>query len=670
MSNKLKNEISPYLLQHADNPVDWFPWDEAAFEHAAVTKKPILLSVGYAACHWCHVMAHESFENKDIAEYMNEHFVCIKVDREERPDIDSIYMNVVQALTGHGGWPLTVFLTPEKLPFYGGTYFPPEDLRGIPSFRRVLHSIKDAYDNRHEDVERNAEYLSNAVSQIVNIDQSSLEEDQAILLRAFQVIKKSFDSNYGGFGSAPKFPQPLALRFLLAYYSRTKDPESLSMVNRSLEALANGGIYDHLGGGFHRYATDEKWKIPHFEKMLYDNSLLALIFAEAFQVTGESNYQAISEQTLDYLIREMRHPDGGFFSSQDADTEGIEGKFYTWDSNEITESLGYDFKSFSDYYGILENGNWEGTNILHVDNFSHSSTKHLGPAREKLFKKRLARVSPEIDDKVITAWNGLAIQAFAKASQVFGRNDYEKIAVETGLFLLKQGNTEAGLKRIWRNQATKQSAYLEDYANLALAFIKLHETTLNHEWLKQAYRFTIEMIDLFYDENSGRFFDTSVNQESLFVRPSQSFDGPTPSGASTATMCLLWLAQITGESKFSSFANKLLGSVGKALENYPLGHGNWLTVLETSVTEIKVIAIAGDKNDKAVNLLKKAVHSVSSPNILIVGWDPSDGSNFNSPLFENRSLVNGQPTAYLCIEFECSLPTSDPLVLLEQMESL
>lgn len=670
MSNRLKSEISPYLLQHVDNPVDWFPWGEEAFILSRNSDKPILLSIGYASCHWCHVMAHESFENPEIAKIMNANFVCIKVDREERPDIDSIYMNAVQALTGHGGWPLTIFLTPDKLPFYGGTYFPPKDSRGLPGFDRVLNSIKEAYANRREDVNDSARALTDAVFQIVNSDQSSDQNADWILSNAFLKLKDLYDPDFGGFGSAPKFPQPLVLKFLLSYYKRTQDSDSLKMLTTTLDSLSNGGIYDHLGGGFHRYSVDRAWKIPHFEKMLYDNALLAIVYAEAFQLTGDAKYRQISEQTLDYLIREMLHPAGGFYSSQDADTDGVEGKFYTWDSLEIEKVLGAGFKPFEAYYGISSQGNWEGTNILHSLNYSKSISGKLNSSRDALFQERLKREHPSIDDKVVTAWNGLAIQAFAQASQIFCREDYREIAIKTASFFIDRLHRENGLSRIWRNSIHKQEAYLEDFGSLIQGFINLHEATLDQVWLKHAYNFTKQMIDLFYEKSSARFFDTSINQESLFVRPSQLFDGPTPSGASTATKCLFWLAQITGEKEFELYAKQLLNSAGSAMLNYPHGHGNWLTVLEFSASKISVVAIAGDKNKDETLSLKQAVHSLFSPNTLLVGWNPSEATFFKSPLFANRSLVNDQPTAFLCLEFQCQLPTSDPMVLLKQLQNV
>ena len=490
------HESSPYLRQHANNPVDWYPWGSEALERAVREDKPILLSVGYSACHWCHVMERESFEDDGIAALMNEHFVSIKVDREERADIDSIYMAAVQAMTGQGGWPMTVFLTPDGKPFYGGTYFPPEDRGGLPSFPRLLNAMADVYRNRRGDV---ANTTAQVVAHMQQMTRSApgiepLTDD--IMAQAVRELRKQFDDKYGGFGLQPKFPQPMTLEFLLRQYLRTEDPAVLEMVELTLDGMARGGIYDQLGGGFHRYSTDTYWLVPHFEKMLYDNALLARLYLHAYQVTGNSMYRKNVEETLDYVVREMTSPEGGFYSAQDADSEGEEGKFFVWRPEEIVEVLGAeDGKLVNDYYGVTIHGNFEGRSILHVPtplpDFARSTgmdvdslERRLQDARAKLLERRASRIAPERDDKILTSWNGLMLAAFAEASVVLDRDDYRAVAVDNGAFLLDQLVDESGrLLRTYKDGQAKLYAYLEDYAFLIDGLLLVHEATSGERWL-------------------------------------------------------------------------------------------------------------------------------------------------------------------------------------------
>ena len=499
MPNRLIHESSPYLRQHANNPVDWYPWGTEALELAVREDRPILLSVGYSACHWCHVMERESFEDPGIAALMNEHFVSIKVDREERPDIDSIYMGAVQAMTGQGGWPMTVFLTPDGKPFYGGTYFPPEERGGLPSFPRVLTTMADVYRNRRGDVISTTNQLIAHMRQMTRSAPGIEPLTDDIMVQAARELRKQFDDNYGGFGLQPKFPQPMTLEFLLRQYLRNEDPSVLEMVELTLDQMARGGIYDQLGGGFHRYSTDTYWLVPHFEKMLYDNALLARLYLHAYQLTGSPMYRRIVKETLDYVIREMTSPEGGFYSAQDADSEGEEGKFFVWRPEEIVEILGgEDGKLVNDYYGVTIHGNFEGRSILHVPtplpDFARSVgmdtdafQQRLQEARAKLMERRASRIAPERDDKVLTSWNGLMLAAFAEAAVVLDRDDYRDVAVTNGAFLLDKLVEESGrLLRTYKDGQAKLYGYLEDYAFLIDGLLLLHEATFGERWLKGA----------------------------------------------------------------------------------------------------------------------------------------------------------------------------------------
>lgn len=560
MSNHLVNESSPYLLQHVDNPVDWHPWGDAALALAKNEHKPILLSIGYAACHWCHVMAHESFEDEATAELMNRWFINIKVDREERPDLDSIYMAAVTAMTGSGGWPMTVFLTPEGKPFFSGTYFPPQPRYGMPAFKQVLAGLAEAWQSRPEEVQTSAENITRHLQgDLLSSASWPVQTDLLDLARC--ELSSRFDPTWGGFGAAPKFPQPMVLDFLLREYLRCGEPSALEMVSLTLRNMAQGGIYDQLGGGFARYSTDQRWLVPHFEKMLYDNAQLARIYLRAFQVTGDDYFRQVVEETLDYVMREMRHQDGGFYSSQDADSEGEEGRFFVWNVAEVEAALGADADLFMRVYNISEEGNWEGQNILHLEQPPAATAVAMGldPAlanaalkrcRVKLFQLRSDRVWPGLDDKVLTAWNGLMLSAFAEAGRVLGRVDYLAAATANAEFLhhaLRQDNGR--LLRTWKaGCGAKYNAYLEDYACLAEGLLSLFEATYDPRWYTWAGELAQLMLRHFKDPEKAGFYDTSDDHETLIHRPRDVQDNAMPSGNAKAAMVLFELGLYSGDA--------------------------------------------------------------------------------------------------------------------------
>ena len=681
MTNRLINETSPYLLQHAHNPVDWYPWGQEALARAKAEGKPILISIGYAACHWCHVMERESFENEAIARQMNDNFVSIKVDREERPDLDSIYMQAVQALTGRGGWPLTAFLTPDGKPFYGGTYFPPEDRGGMPGFPRVLEAIADAYHNRRVEVLQAATDLTRSI-QAATLSHGPQEQlDQALSHAAYSTLATRYDAKDGGFGGAPKFPQPMPLEFLLRFYHRTGESQALQIAEHTMQAMAFGGIYDHLGGGFHRYSTDGQWLVPHFEKMLYDNALAASLYLQAYQLTGNPLHRRVVEGTLDYLLRDMRHAEGGFFSSQDADSEGVEGKYYVWTPTEIFDRLGdHDADLLSLYYGVTVEGNFEGENILRI--LTHPaqvaealSTSEedlhaaLQPIKGRLLEVRRQRVPPPTDDKVLTAWNALALRAFAQAGLVLDNPTYLKAAEQTGAFLLDHLYTNGRLLRTWRDGKASLRAYLEDYAFLALALMALHEATFSHRWLQAAKTLTDQMLELFWDPQQRTLFDVGSDHEPLAVRPREVFDNAIPSGSSAAAEVLLRMATLTGDQAYRQKATLLLESASSYFGVYAMGFGQWLNALELYLAEPLEIAIVGSRHNADTSALLQTVSSRFLPHKVLVGQDPAGANGFATPILEGRGTADGTATAtaYVCHDYACEMPTSDPQVLAQQL---
>jgi hypothetical protein len=678
--NRLKNETSPYLLQHANNPVDWYPWGDEALARARAEDKPILLSIGYSSCHWCHVMAHESFEDPETAALMNEHFINIKVDREERPDLDSIYMQAVQAMTGHGGWPMTVFLTPDGVPFYGGTYFPPEDRHGLPAFRRVLVGVADAYRTRREEVTQGGQRLLAALQQTLADGTVPVEMEPALLDQAYHQIASGFDRTFGGFGTAPKFPQPMNLEFLLRMSRRSGYSPALEMVEKTLRKMANGGIYDQLGGGFHRYSTDERWLVPHFEKMLYDNAQLARVYLHAYQITRQPFYRRIVEETLEYVLREMTSPEGGFYSTQDADSEGEEGKFFLWTPAEIEAALSpEDARLVMAYFDVTSEGNFEGRNILHVlrdeDVVAHLAGVSLeqvrgviARARQALFKAREHRVKPARDDKILTSWNGLMLSAFAEAGRVLERGDYLEVAGRNARFLLSTMRVDRRLLRTYTDGRAKLLGYLEDYSHLVDGLLRLYEATFDLAWFAEARTLADEMLSLFWDEEEGLFYDTGRDHESLIVRPRDITDGATPSGQSAAVDVLLRLAILSGEPVYHRTATRALSGAVAAMEQYAGAFGHLLGALDFSLDSPREIALIGRLHDPAMENLLRVVFARYLPNKVVAGAEPDDERAAELiPLLADRPAVDGRPTAYVCTNYTCQQPVTTPEELAGQL---
>jgi uncharacterized protein YyaL (SSP411 family) len=668
MPNHLINETSPYLLQHAHNPVDWYPWGDEAFEKARRENKPVLLSIGYSACHWCHVMAHESFENDALAQLMNEYFVNIKVDREERPDLDQIYMNAVQMMTHHGGWPMTVFLTPDAVPFYGGTYFPPQDRYNIPGFPRVLIGVAEAYKERHDEIRETGTSLITELRRLSETGGSDQPIEPELLDTAYKGMTRNYDSVNGGFGGAPKFPPAMALEFLLRPYVRNAKPDALQMIAHTCLKMANGGIYDQLGGGFHRYATDSRWLVPHFEKMLYDNALLSRLYLHYFQVSGESFARETVEGILDYVLREMTHPLGGFYSTQDADSEGHEGKFFVWDIREIRDVLGETAASrFCDYYNITEAGNFEGKNIPNVTRtLEDVAVAHrisvgelqasLNESKQILFKRRERRVKPDRDEKVLTAWNGLMMASFAEAGIVLNRPDYTDAARRNAEFVLSNLRQNGMLLRTWKDGQAKFNAYLEDYAFLAEGLLTLFETTGEARWLHETLALTDRMIDEFWDNDGGGFFFTGKSHENLIVRSKDYFDNATPSGNSVAAIVLLRLATLTGRENYRNLATAVLREVSEQTRRYPSGFGYALSAADFLLATPKEVAIVGHDAADIRPLLAETWRRYLPNKVVAAG-----GAELAeiTPLLADRPLVNGVATAYVCEHYTCQNPVTD-----------
>jgi uncharacterized protein len=684
-TNRLAGESSPYLLQHAHNPVDWYPWGEAAFARARAEGKPVLLSVGYAACHWCHVMERESFENEQIAAQMNDGFVCIKVDREERPDVDAIYMSAVQAMSGRGGWPMTVFLTPDGRPFYGGTYFPPEDRQGMAGFPRVLGAVLQAYRERPEEVEKNAEALVEHIGNAQTIGAESVALSTELLARAAQGLQEQYDTRFGGFGGAPKFPPAMPLEFLLRWWKRSGDAQALHMVEGTLRAMAAGGMYDQIGGGFHRYSVDQYWLTPHFEKMLYDNALLARVYLLAWQATGDARSRRTVEETLDWTLREMTHPRGGFYSTLDADSEGEEGKFFVWTPDEVDAVLGPEASErFRRFYDVTPHGNFEGKSILHesmtiasaVETFAmpeEAIVAELARSRAALLTARGARVRPGLDDKVLTAWNGLLLRALAEAGRVLERDDYLRAAERNAEFVLTEMRRGGRLLRSWRDNgdgrgAAKLPGYLEDHAAYADGLLALYEATFEPRWLSEARGLADVILASFWDEQAGVFFDTAADGEPLIVRPRDTFDNATPSGASLACDVLQRLSAITGERRYAEHALRAMQPLADLAAKYPTGFGRLLCALDWAMAEVKEVAIVGAASDPATAALVRTVFAPYLPYKVVAGAAPGDADAIHAtPLLEDRGLVDGRATAYVCTGFVCRVPVTDPAALRAQL---
>jgi uncharacterized protein YyaL (SSP411 family) len=680
-TNRLINETSPYLLQHAHNPVDWFPWGEEAFEVARRDQKPLLLSIGYSACHWCHVMEHESFENEAIAKLMNDNFVNIKVDREERPDLDQIYMNAVQMMTQHGGWPMTVFLTPDAVPFYAGTYFPPEDRYNMPGFPRVLISVADAFRERPEDVTQTAQSVLSELNRATALVESNEVLTVDLLDAAYRAIIKNYDATNGGFGGAPKFPPAMALEFLLHTFYRTGNQQALEIVQHSMRKMAEGGIYDQLGGGFHRYSTDARWLVPHFEKMLYDNALLSRLYLHYYQLTGEEWARKIAEGILDYVVREMTDDLGGFYSTQDADSEGVEGKFFVWSLAEVESLLGKeDAALFAAFYNVTPEGNFEGENILNIkQDPSELAAQEKLPSdelqavllkgRQVLFAAREKRVKPARDEKVLTAWNGLMLASFAEAGAILNRPDYAAVAKRNARFVLTNLRHEGLLLRSYKDGEAKLNAYLEDYSFYAEGLLTLFETTGELEWFNEARNLCDVMVAEFWDDEEGGFFFTGNSHEQLIVRAKDFFDNATPSGNSIAAEVLLRLSTLTGNQDCQRRAATILRLTANGMLRYPSGFGRLLCALDFYLDTPKEIALLGLPDAPQTIALAREIWSRYLPNKVVAQAEPGQGAAANAiPLLQGRMELNGQATAYVCEHFTCKAPVTTPAELAAQLD--
>ena len=682
-ANRLASETSPYLLQHAHNPVDWYPWSPEAFELARREDKPVLLSVGYSACHWCHVMERESFENDDIAALMNQLFVSIKVDREERPDVDQIYMQAVQSMTGRGGWPMTVFLTPDGVPFYGGTYFPPEDRHGMPAFPRLLRSIADAYHSRRGEVLEAGRQLVETMGQSGRLTGSTSLLGRDVLTRAYLGIGGEFDERDGGLGQAPKFPQPMTWEAVLRVARRTGDARGLGMLRHTLTRMARGGIYDQLGGGFHRYSVDGQWLVPHFEKMLYDNAQLASLYLHGWLATGDPLYRRIAEETLDYVRREMTHPAGGFYSAQDADSEGVEGKFFVWSADEMRAVLRDPAlaRAALAYWGVDDGPNFEGHSILFLPREPEEVAGTLGMtgdelmaaigrARALLYAAREPRAHPALDDKVLASWNGLMLAAFAEAASVLGRADYLAAAVRNAEFLGRQMVRDGRLLRSWKDGQARITGYLEDYSMVGAGLLSLYEATFDRRWLDESRRLAEEALRLFWSADREAFFDTGHDQEALVVRPRNLFDNAVPSGTSVAIDWLLRLAVIVGEERYEAIALKALRPMADLMQRYPSGFGRYLSALDFHLGPVAEVALVWRPGEeRAMGPLLDTVFGRYQPNRVVVGAAEGEAAATGLPLLAERATVGGRPTAYVCQHYVCQLPVTEPDALARQLDA-
>jgi uncharacterized protein YyaL (SSP411 family) len=680
-SNRLAGETSPYLLQHAHNPVDWYPWGEEALARAAAEDRPILLSVGYSACHWCHVMAHESFEDPDTAALMNSNFINIKVDREERPDLDAIYMEAVQAMTGRGGWPMTVFLTPDGRPFYGGTYFPPEPRHGMPSFRQLLRAIADAWEERRREMLSAGDRMAEALGRSATLLPAGRALEDRLLAHAEEGLLKTHDRYEGGFGGAPKFPQPMNLDFLLQRHRHTGRSESLTAVTLTLDKMAGGGIYDQLGGGFHRYSTDDVWLVPHFEKMLYDNAQLARTYLHAWQVTGDARYRRVVEETLDYVLREMVAPEGGFRSSQDADSEGEEGKFFLWRLEEVLELLDpEEGRLFTGYYGVTARGNFReggpGANILHARRGPDVAAQDLGVdaarledvlarGRATLRRAREARPKPGLDDKVLAEWNGLMIRSLAEAGAALEREDYLAAATKGAVFadrtLLRDGPDGTRLWRTYRNGRAHVEAYLEDYAALGLGLLALHAATGESRWLARAIAMAEAIQARFSDRDRPGYFQTGADHEQLVVRRKDFVDSAVPSGNSLAAELFLLLGRLVGRDDLRERAESIMEVMADGMAEQPGAFGLMLGVLDGMLHPGPEIAVVGRAGDPTTGALLRVIYGRYLPGAVLARWEPDQPvPGPLTALLQGRTSAGGGPAAYVCRDFVCALPVREP----------
>ena len=669
-TNHLIHETSPYLLQHAHNPVDWYPWGEEALALAKSKNLPIFLSIGYAACHWCHVMEKESFENEEIAKILNENFVPIKVDREERPDIDEIYMSAVNMMTGSGGWPLSVWLTPDLKPFFGGTYFPPDDRWGRIGFKNILLRISELWHTKREEILQSAENLTDAIKQLNVVSSTKITIDLQLWKRTATLLRNMHDSKYGGFGRAPKFPRAMDLMFLLRYYFYANDKSALDMVSTSLQAMANGGIFDQLGGGFHRYATDEKWLIPHFEKMLYDNALLPIVYLEYYQISKDEFYRRIALQTADFVLREMLSPEGGFYSSLDADSEGEEGKFYTWTKKEIEHLLDEkEEKLFASIYGVSDKGNWEGVNILHKTKSLEQAAKELGisrtkanellkSARKKLLAARNERVRPATDDKIITSWNCLMIIALCKAYQISGTERFLVAAKKAIDFLRKKMLIKEHLYRTFGRGKAKHHGYLTDYALFVAALIEFYMSSFDIEYLLLALDLNELCLKYFWDDQEKAFFFVPITENNLLIKNRNEFDNVIPAGNSVSIGNLLTLYQFTGNDHFKEIALQAVSSCADKIQKSPLGFSYLLSVLEAELAKPKEIVISGRREKENFDKFVSEIWATFFPNKIIAWANPQFQRNNDQvaswPIFAGKFSDDNR--VYICEDYSCQAP--------------
>jgi len=677
VANHLAGETSPYLLQHADNPVDWWPWSEEPLAIARRERKPILLSIGYAACHWCHVMERESFEDDETAALMNEHFVCIKVDREERPDLDAIYMQATQAMTGHGGWPMTVFLTPEGEPFYAGTYFPPEDRHGMPSFQRVLRGVADAWANRQDSVTHTTSSMRELYAASAERTRATGTLNEDLLSRAMSALVQRYDSRAGGFDGAPKFPPTMVLDFLLRQWARTGEAQALEMVTHSFRRMARGGIYDQVGGGFSRYSVDGQWLIPHFEKMLYDNALLIRLGAHLWQATRDVEFRRVTEDAIGWLAREMTSPEGGFYSSLDADSEGHEGRYYVWDASELSALLGEDAPLVKAYWGVTPEGNFEGRNVLYVPHDVAAVARAQGVTEAELrtaveratrilYDAREERMRPARDEKILASWNGLMLRALADSARAFGDETLRAMALRNGEFLFASLVQDGRVLRSYKNGEARIPGFLEDYAAVALGALALYQLTFERAWLDRARTLAKSVMELFWSDEAQAFFDTASDAETLVTRPRDVTDNAIPSGSSLAIELLLVLGDLFDEPEYEERARYMLETIAEPMARYPTAFGHALGAADMVVRGAVEVVIAGDAASAEFGALSESVARQYVPSLVLAGGRGKAARGI--ALLEGRE--RDEPTAYVCRHRSCDAPTSDASELDAQLRAL
>jgi uncharacterized protein YyaL (SSP411 family) len=684
-TNRLIHEKSPYLLQHAHNPVDWYPWGEEAFEKARKENKPIFLSIGYSTCHWCHVMEEESFSDEEVARLMNQHFVSIKVDREERPDIDNIYMNVSMAMTGSGGWPLTIIMTPDRKPFFAGTYFPKKAKLGHPGLMEILTQISNMWKKDTKRVIQASEDIATQLqSQAFVMGGEGLNKNT--LQKGYEQLKDRFEMQFGGFGTAPKFPAPHNLSFLLRWWKQSGDNNALAMVEKTLDNMARGGIYDHIGSGFHRYSTDAKWLVPHFEKMLYDQAMLAIAYIEAYQATKKESYAEAARDIFTYVLRDMTSPKGGFYSAEDADSEGVEGKFYVWTQEEVKKILGEEPGDiFCRFYGVTKGGNFEGgRSILNIEIPLDAFAKKEGmesadlknileESRRKLFIERQKRTHPHKDDKILTDWNGLMIAAMAKGAQALDEPQYTKASARAADFILKRLRRSDGrLLHLFRDGESPLPGYLDDYAFLVWGLIDLYEATFDVGYLKEAISLNEEMLKLFWDKKDGGLFFSGEDNEKLIMNRKEIYDGAIPSGNSVAALNLLRLGRITSNPALEKEAEKLMNAFSSLVGDYPMGYSQLLIALDFAIGPSKEIVIAGEPGNEDTMEMLKVIRSQFLPRKIVLlhpGGVTGEAIEKISPFVKEQRAIDGKATAYVCENYTCKLPTTNVKELIQQLNN-